>query len=64
MTAEVRLKYESASLGQSAGAEFDRWLQEVKTEAVREYEEKRIVLHVGEPQPEVRLIPAPCPHCG
>ena len=32
-TAEVRLKYESASLGQSASAEFDRWLNEVKAQA-------------------------------
>ena len=63
-TAEVRLKYESASLGQSASAEFDRWLRQAKAEAVREHEEKRAVIHVSEPRPEVRLVPAPCLHCG
>ena len=63
-TAEVRLKYESASLGQSASAEFDRWLRQAKAEAVREHEEKRAVIHVSEPWPEVRLVPAPCLHCG
>ena len=35
-TDEVRLKYESASLGQSASAEFDRWLAGVKADARRE----------------------------
>lgn len=32
-TGEVRLKYESSSLGQLPAAEFDRWLDRVRAEA-------------------------------
>ena len=63
-TEEVRLKYESSSLGQSAAAEFDRWLAKVKADAVREHEEKRVVIHVDPPQPRLVHVPAPCPRCG
>ena len=63
-TAEVRLKYESASLGQSAGTEFDRWLDQVKADAVRKHEEKRVVIHVNPPHPQVRYVPTPCRRCG
>jgi len=63
-TDEVRLKYESASLGQSASAEFDRWLAGVKADAIREHEKKRVVLHMDPPQPRLVPVPAPCPRCG
>lgn len=63
-TAEVRLKYESASLGQSAGTEFDLWPSWVKADAVRKHEEKRVVIHMDPPQPRLVPVSAPCPRCG
>ena len=51
-------------LRQQRLAEFDVWLAKVKAEAVREHEEKRVVIHMDPPQPRLVPVPAPCPRCG
>lgn len=49
---------------EEARAAWDHWLNDVRAEAVRKHEEKRVVLHFDPPQPVVHYVPVPCPHCG
>ena len=68
-TEEIRDQYtrkEPPFIGtlSSREAQFDRWLAKVKADAVREHEEKRVVIHMDPPQPRLVPVPALCPRCG